>query len=360
LRISPLDVRSQEFRKSMRGYDPEEVKAFLDAIADTMEELLKEKEAAESELVAVKKKVETFQEMEISLRDAMVAAQKAGDEAKMNARRNAELMIREADLEVRQRIADAKRKVDDVFKARETVRAEMRAFLPRLRSLLESQLTYLENIEQEVTSMDLGDGNTAEAREVRSFTQTVEARVTRAESRAREETIRQQEHAVERRQQADPLDEAMQEHHERRGQHQPAGQPVHGGQGRGGQPQGEQGQGGQPHGQQVHEESASAVPGAQGGQPHGQQAQGGQPQGEQAHRAQHHDNQPHAESAHAGPASGEHGPGAGHQPTEQEAPRPAVTGVSPWAPDPATVGPESDGELRVSHAPQQQSESQER
>jgi cell division initiation protein len=57
LRISPLDVRSQEFKKGLRGYDPEEVKAFLDAIADTMEDLLKEKETAESELVALRKKV---------------------------------------------------------------------------------------------------------------------------------------------------------------------------------------------------------------------------------------------------------------------------------------------------------------
>jgi hypothetical protein len=169
--------------------------------------------------------------MEISLRDAMVSAQKAADEAKMNARRNAELMIREADLEVRQRIAEAKRKVDDVFKARETVRAEMRAFLPRLRSLLESQLTYLENIEQEVNTMELGEGgNATEAREVRSVTETVESRAREAETMARAEAARQAEEAVERREQVaaehaagtqerkepDPLDEAMHEHHQKR------------------------------------------------------------------------------------------------------------------------------------------------
>jgi len=243
LRISPLDVRSQEFKKSLRGYDPEEVKAFLDAIADTMEDLLKEKEAAEGELIGLRKKVETFTEMEISLRDAMVSAQKAADEAKMNARRNAELMIREADLEVRQRIAEAKRKVDDVFKARETVRAEMRAFLPRLRSLLESQLTYLENIEQEVNSMELGGGDAGtEARELRSVTDTVEVRAEEAETRAREEAAKQVEDAVARREQVarehaiaaeehrepDPLDEAMQEHHERKADQggAPAGEPA--------------------------------------------------------------------------------------------------------------------------------------
>jgi len=244
LRISPLDVRSQEFKKSFRGFDPEEVKAFLDAIADTMEDLLKEKETAESELIALRKKVETFTEMEISLRDAMVAAQKAADEAKMNARRNAELMIREADLEVRQRIAEAKRKVDDVFKARETVRAEMRAFLPRLRSLLESQLTYLENIEQEVSGMELGNGATGtEARELRSVTETVEARAKEAETAARDEAARQLEEAIERREQVageraiqaeerhepNPLDEAMQQHHEKKaeGRGEPAGEAGH-------------------------------------------------------------------------------------------------------------------------------------
>jgi cell division initiation protein len=235
LRISPLDVRSQEFKKGLRGYDPEEVKAFLDAIADTMEDLLKEKETAQAELVGLKKKVETFTEMELSLRDAMVAAQKAADEAKMNARRNAELMIREAELEVRQRIADAKRQVDDVFKARETVRAEMRAFLPRLRSLLESQLTYLENIEQEVMSMDLGNGDVEEAKEVRTFTETVESKAQEAAGQVRDETVRQEEHAVERReeiarepavegeqqpehQEHAELDAAMHEHHEKQAQ----------------------------------------------------------------------------------------------------------------------------------------------
>jgi cell division initiation protein len=322
LRISPLDVRSQEFKRSLRGYDPEEVKAFLESIADTMEEILKEKELAESELIALKKQVETFTAMEISLRDAMVAAQKAGDEARVNARRNSELMLREAELDVRQRIADAKRKVDDIFRARETVRAEMRAFLPRLRSLLESQLTYLENIEEEVAGMELGEaGDDMEAKEVKSFTQAMESRAKEAEATALDETVAEKEKEVKRREAAvagaagqpdrrgegqqspgqgeqDPLDVAMHQHHQRQAgapqgqaaqnppeqkqQHQAQGQPQQGQQQQPqaqGQPQQGQQQQPQQGQEQQHQEPQE--------QPWGYQAQGQPQQGqEQQHQAQ--------------------------------------------------------------------------
>ena len=42
--ISPLDVRNQIFKKKLRGYDADEVKIFLDAVADRMEDMIKEKE----------------------------------------------------------------------------------------------------------------------------------------------------------------------------------------------------------------------------------------------------------------------------------------------------------------------------
>gem|GEM_PF-139812 len=405
MRISPLDVRSQEFKKGLRGYDPEEVKAFLDSIADTMEELLKEKETAEAELASLRKKVETFTEMEMSLRDAMVAAQKAADEAKMNARRNAELMIREAELEVRQRIADAKRQVDDVFKARETVRAEMRAFLPRLRSLLESQLTYLENIEQEVKGMDLGDGDPVEAKEVRSFTETVASRAREAEGRVRDESVRREQHSVKRREQIargraveaaavsqraakeapqqaaqqqappqqaaqhheapregghqrpagqqpaeregkDPLDAAMQQHHEKQvhWQDRPKNEGHHDG-GPGGQ-RAEQQHGEEQHAEQHHAEHHHGGDQHQE-QHHGDQQHQEQHHGDQQHQEQHHGDQQHQEQHHAGQDAG------GQQ---AQAPVRDMT----WSPRPDEDAPESGEELPISHAPQPEHGSEKR
>jgi cell division initiation protein len=219
LRISPLDVRNQDFKKSLRGYDPEEVKAFLDAIADTMEEVLKEKEVLESELNALKMKMETFNEMEKSLRDAMVSAQKAGDEAKLNARRNADLMIREAEIEVRQRISDAKRKVDEVFRTRDSVKTEMRAFLPRLRSLLESQINFLRQVEEDLLSGALAGGEIdLDERDTGAIADAVEshardAAAAEAEARIKEAEARirvPEEHGA----QPAPAEEAARQHAE--------------------------------------------------------------------------------------------------------------------------------------------------
>jgi DivIVA domain-containing protein len=44
IEITPLDVRRKrgDFRKAMRGYEPQEVDTFLDLVAERLEELVKE------------------------------------------------------------------------------------------------------------------------------------------------------------------------------------------------------------------------------------------------------------------------------------------------------------------------------
>ena len=44
MNISPLDIRKQEFARTLRGYDTDEVRAFLESIADEMANLQKNTE----------------------------------------------------------------------------------------------------------------------------------------------------------------------------------------------------------------------------------------------------------------------------------------------------------------------------
>ena len=39
MRVTPLDIRRQKFRKGMRGYDPGEVDAFLEMLAEAWEDV---------------------------------------------------------------------------------------------------------------------------------------------------------------------------------------------------------------------------------------------------------------------------------------------------------------------------------
>ena len=150
--ISPLDVRNQIFKKKIRGYDADEVKIFLDAVADRMEDMIKDKENLEKDNTALRERSNTFAELETALRETMVTAQKIGDEAKVNAQKEADNIIRQADLDAQTKVAEAAGKVEDIVRAHENSRAQTMAFVAKMRSLLEGQLSFLGSVESEVRS----------------------------------------------------------------------------------------------------------------------------------------------------------------------------------------------------------------
>ena len=101
MEISPLDVRSQVFKKRFQGCDTDEVKQFLEMVADRMEAILKVKEQLEKENVALKEKVEAYSKMEQTLRDTLLTAQKVGADARVNADQSARNIIKDAELEAK-------------------------------------------------------------------------------------------------------------------------------------------------------------------------------------------------------------------------------------------------------------------
>jgi cell division initiation protein len=152
LSISPLDVRNQVFKRRLRGYDVDEVKIFLDAVADRMEDMIKAAETLEKECVAYKEKADAFAALEATLRDTMVTAQRIADEARVNAQKEADNVRRQADLDVQARIADAERRVEDMIRTHEQARAQTMGFVAKLRSLLEGHLSFLGSVESEIRS----------------------------------------------------------------------------------------------------------------------------------------------------------------------------------------------------------------
>lgn len=163
--ISPLDVRNQIFKKKMRGYDIDEVKMFLDAVADCMEELLKDKENLEKENTVLKQKAETFSGIESTLRDTMVTAQRISDEAKVNAQKEAENIKKQAEIDAKHQIAEAMKEVEKLARSREDARSQTIAFVAKLRSLLEAQLSFLGSVEGEIKIKDKPADQAAHVRE---------------------------------------------------------------------------------------------------------------------------------------------------------------------------------------------------
>jgi len=110
MRISPNDIRQQQFTVRMfRGFDPQEVDAFLEDVADDYETLLKDSQLLREQVAAQEERSRGVLELERVLQDTLVTTQRLADDLKAAAKREAEeiraaarheadLIVREAEL----------------------------------------------------------------------------------------------------------------------------------------------------------------------------------------------------------------------------------------------------------------------
>ena len=138
--LTPVDIRAQEFRKSLRGYDTGDVDDFRHRVADEMERLLKERVENNDKLQQLREQLKAFREREKALNDALVMAQQLRGETEVAARREADLIAREARLQADATMADARDHERSVRRDIETAQRQFSAYLSSFRSLLERYL----------------------------------------------------------------------------------------------------------------------------------------------------------------------------------------------------------------------------
>jgi cell division initiation protein len=145
MRITPLDIRKQEFRKGMRGLDPEEVYAFLSTVADEYESILNDNKALRERLLELDDKVQEYRTMEKTLRDTLLTAERVNAEAKDNARREANIIIKEAQIEAEKALGDIKTEAVRLHQQVQQLRSQRDAYLARMKVVAESHLSTIES-----------------------------------------------------------------------------------------------------------------------------------------------------------------------------------------------------------------------
>ena len=140
--LTPLDVRKKrgDFKKSMRGYEPQEVDIFIDLVAERMEELVKETIWLRERAERLQAQVDAQSSRERAVQDALVTAQELREEMREQSRREAEVARREAEVEVRKVLAEADRRVEERRAALEELERKRARFLRAFRVLLEREL----------------------------------------------------------------------------------------------------------------------------------------------------------------------------------------------------------------------------
>jgi cell division initiation protein len=132
VRITPMDIRQQQFTvKMFRGFDVQEVDTFLDDLAGDYETLLKENALLKEQLQVLEERTRGLEDRERVLQETLVTTQKVVEEMKENARREAALMVREAELR-------GEKVVETARTQEATIQAEVAALRRMRRQLAES------------------------------------------------------------------------------------------------------------------------------------------------------------------------------------------------------------------------------
>ncbi len=190
MKLTPLDIRKQEFKKSMRGYDADEVDAFLSMVADELELLIREKNQVNDELIKLRTQLKDYQQVEQTLRDTLMKAQNTVEESRANSRREAEIIIHEAELQAEHSVKDAKESLKDLKNEIYMLQVQKESFAKRLKHLLESQIELLQVLDFDDVNMDFQESQSADSEHQDTEDYRSEPRIIRDNSRSQESSSR--------------------------------------------------------------------------------------------------------------------------------------------------------------------------
>jgi cell division initiation protein len=144
MNITPLDITQKQFRKVFRGLDPEEVEAFLALVAVEFESLVKDAMALREDTQRKDDQIAEFKNRERALQETLVTAQKASEEIREAARKEAEITISDAELQAEKIVQAAHarflRIVDDINE----LKRQRIQFETNVRTLVESHVKLIE------------------------------------------------------------------------------------------------------------------------------------------------------------------------------------------------------------------------
>ena len=144
MRITPLDIQQKQFPMKFRGFDVEEVYSFLEIIREEMEDLLRENANVKETVQRMENQIKEYSDMETTLRETLLTAQQMVEDYKTNARKEAELLVKEAELRADSMLKEAQEKVIKIHEDIVDLKGIRRHFKEELKRMVESHMKMLE------------------------------------------------------------------------------------------------------------------------------------------------------------------------------------------------------------------------
>lgn len=142
--ITPMDIHNKEFEKGFRGYDTEAVDAFMTELVHDYEVLYRENREMTDKIEQLEKRLAQYEQMEATMNNTLALAQETGENVKKSARKEADLILQEAEQERQNILRDAQRSLREAHDKYAVIRNEIAVFRAKMESILNSQLQLLD------------------------------------------------------------------------------------------------------------------------------------------------------------------------------------------------------------------------
>ena len=146
MKISPMDRQRQTFAQKLRGFDPAEVRTYLNIVAEEVAALQRERDGLAQEVQSLRALVDEHHQRETILKNTLLTAQRLSEEIKDAARKQSESVVKEAEIQAdrlielaQSRAQEVERGILDLRAHRSSLRTDVRALITRLTHILDLQ-----------------------------------------------------------------------------------------------------------------------------------------------------------------------------------------------------------------------------
>ena len=136
--LTPLEIQKQTFSRAIKGYTVDEVRAYLHLVAEEIERLVKDVDRLARENAMLREELDDHNQRERILKDTLLSAQKVSEDVRANARKEAELIVKDAELLSDRLIAQAQSRVADLERSIQELKMERRAARNKLQTMLDT------------------------------------------------------------------------------------------------------------------------------------------------------------------------------------------------------------------------------
>jgi len=159
MQITPRDIKEMQFNMKIRGYDPEEVKNFLDMVSSEFEKVIIQNNDLKNKVKRLENELEEYRDKDDKFDKILMTAQNFSENEKERVEKDIEIKYKEADLEIKQMMQEAKKRKAELESDIEKLKSKKKTMIKEYERFLEKQTDIIQELKKEIYENAVNNDN---------------------------------------------------------------------------------------------------------------------------------------------------------------------------------------------------------